>query len=63
MNKTKIVVIVRGGVVQGAASSSLEYPIELEVLDYDNYEGNTNEQECKEFIELEEEIKNYYSIY
>jgi hypothetical protein len=63
MNKTKIVVIVRGGVVQGAVSSSLEYPIELKVLDYDNYNvgaGDKSDQELKEF---EEEIKNYYSIY
>jgi hypothetical protein len=63
MNTTKIVVIVRGGVVQGAVSSSLEYPIELEVLDYDNYNigaGDKSDQELKEF---EEKIKNYYPIY
>lgn len=63
MNTTKIVVIVRGGVVQGALTSSLEYPIELEVLDYDNYaigEGNMEDEELKEF---EEKIKNYKAIY
>lgn len=63
MNTTKIVVIVKGGVVQGALTSSLEYPIELEVLDYDNYaigEGNMEDEELKEF---EEKIKNYKAIY
>lgn len=63
MNTTKIVVIVRGGVVQGALTSSLEYPIELEVLDYDNYaigEGDKTNEELKEF---EEKIKDYYGIY
>jgi hypothetical protein len=60
---TKIVVIVRGGVVQGAVSSSLEYPIELEVLDYDNYNTGAGDKSDQELKEFEEKIKNYYPIY
>jgi len=63
MKKEKLVVIVRGGVVQSVLSSSLEYPIEVQVLDYDNYaigEGDMEDEVLKKF---EEEIKDYYPIY
>lgn len=66
MKKEKLVVIVRGGVVQSVLSSSLEYPIEVEVLDYDDYKGlqeDDRELELEEFHNLEEEIKDYYPIY
>ena len=63
MKKENLVVIVRGGVVQSVLSSSLEYPIEVQVLDYDNYaigEGDMEDEVLKKF---EEEIKDYYPIY
>lgn len=63
MKPEEIVIIVRGGVVQSVLSSSLEYPIEIKVLDYDNYnvgEGSKSDKELKEFEEL---IKSYYPIY
>ena len=62
MKKEKLVVIVRGGVVQSVLSSSLEYPIEVQVLDYDNYADRVS-YAGKELKELEEEIKDYYPIY
>lgn len=66
MKKEKLVVIVRGGVVQSVLSSSLEYPIEVKVLDYDDssYMTKQEQKEQKELIKkLEEEIKDYYPIY
>lgn len=66
MKKEKLVVIVRGGVVQSVLSSSLEYPIEVQVLDYDDssYMTKQEQKEQKELIKkLEEEIKDYYPIY
>lgn len=62
MKKEKLVVIVRGGVVQSVLSSSLEYPIEVQVLDYDNYTDRVS-YAGKELKEFEEEIKDYYPIY
>lgn len=63
MKPEELVIIVRGGIVQSVLSSSLEYPINIQVLDYDNYEGNTDEEECKEFIQLEEKVKEYFPIW
>jgi len=66
MKKEKLVVIVSGGGVQAVFSSSLEYPIEVEVLNYDDYKGlqeDDRELELEEFHNLEEEIKDYYPIY
>ena len=66
MKKEKLVIIVRGGVVQSVLSSSLEYPIEVQVLDYDDssYMTKQEQKEQKELIKkLEEEIKDYYPIY
>ncbi len=66
MKKEKLVIIVRGGVVQSVLSSSLEYPIEVKVLDYDDssYMTKQEQKEQKELIKkLEEEIKDYYPIY
>ena len=66
MKKENLVVIVRGGVVQSVLSSSLEYPIEVQVLDYDDssYMTKQEQKEQKELIKkLEEEIKDYYPIY
>ena len=66
MKKEKLVVIVRGGVVQSVLSSSLEYPIEVQVLDYDDssYMTKQEQKEQKELSKkLEEEIKDYYPIY
>ena len=63
MKKEKLVVIVRGGVVQSVLSSSLEYPIEVQVLDYDNYAIGEGDMEDKVLKKFEEEIKDYYPIY
>ncbi len=63
MNKEKLVIVVRGGVVQSVLSSSLEYPIEVEVLDYDNYNIGEGDMEDAELKELELKLKEYFPIY
>ena len=63
MNKEKLVIVVRGGVVQSVLSSSLEYPIEVEVLDYDNYAIGEGDMEDAELKELELKLKEYFPIY
>jgi hypothetical protein len=63
MNKEKLVIVVRGGVVQSVLSSSLEYPIEVEVLDYDNYNIGEGDMEDAELKEFELKLKEYFPIY
>ncbi len=66
MKPEELVIIVRGGIVQSVLSSSLEYPINVEILDYDNLIGleeDKDELGIEEFKTLEEKIKDYFPIY
>lgn len=59
MSKPEVIVVVRGGVVQGAKANM---PVDVHVLDYDDMEAAENEpdatEEYNQLVELEERWKN-----
>jgi len=50
----RIIIVVKGGLVQSIHSST---PIDVDVLDYDNLEQETDEEEIQRLTKLQEEIK------
>ena len=55
INKQKVLIIVRGGVVQGVFSSNER--IQIDLLDYDNEEYDSAEEEIRDFNKRSANLK------
>jgi hypothetical protein len=57
----EIIIIVRGGLVQGAYANNKN--IKVNVLDYDNLEVETDQELIDEAKELQAKIENMVAVY
>ena len=60
---TRLIVEVRGGVVQAIYSDATRYALDIEVLDWDNFDGETDNEERKKYIDLGIEVRSLNEVY